>query len=163
MNLRSNGHARSWLLFLIGISAGALLYAFAPAVRKQELVLAWVAGCWAITHFQHQHTLESNKFFFELFNRFNQRYDEMNNALQLIADGEGPLTSEDRARVVDYFNLCAEEYMFYRRGYIPEDVYRAWRAGMDYYAKSERFGSVWEEESGTQSYYGYEFTPAVRR
>lgn len=65
---------------------------FFPHLRKQELVLAWVAGCWTVTHFQHQHALESNKFFFELFNRFNERYDAMNDALQLIADNEGPLT-----------------------------------------------------------------------
>jgi hypothetical protein len=157
MNLRSHGHARSWLIFLIGISAGALVYALEPGVRKQELALAWVAGCWAITHFQHQHTLESNKFFFELFNRFNQRYDGMNDALQLIADGEGPLTTEERARVVDYFNLCAEEHMFHMRGYIPNDVYRSWRAGMDYYASKDRFMRVWEQERDTRSYYGFEF------
>ena len=159
MNLRSDGHARSWVIFLVGIGAGALLYVFVPSMRKQELALAWVAGCWAFTHFQHQHTLEANKFFFELFNRFNQRYDGMNNALQLIADGDGPLTAEERACVVDYFNLCAEEHMFYARGYIPEDVYRSWRAGMNYYASKDRFMRIWEQERDTRSYYGFEFAP----
>lgn len=162
MNFRSDGHARSWLIFLAGLLGGALLYAFVPALRKQELVLAWVAGCWAITHFQHQHTLESTKFFFELFTRFNERYDSMNDKLQRIADGEGELTHEERARIVDYFNLCAEEHMFYVRGYVPEDVYRSWRAGMNYYASKDRFMRVWKEECGTQSYYGFEFAPAKR-
>jgi len=162
MNLRSDGHARSWLIFLVGIIGGALLYVFVPAMRKQELVLAWVAGCWAITHFQHQHTLESNKFFFELFSRFNERYDGVNDELQRIADGDGELTSEQRACVIDYFNLCAEEHMFYVRGYIPDDVYRSWRAGMDYYAGKDRFMRVWEKERKTQSYYGFEFAPTHR-
>lgn len=159
MNLRSNGHTRSWVLFLGTLSLGALLYFWVPAVRKQELVLAWVAGCWAFTHFQHQHTLAANRFFFELFVRFNERYDGMNEALQLIADGKGPLSTEERAQVVDYFNLCAEEYMFHVRGYIPDDVYRSWRAGMDYYAMKDRFMRVWEQEKETGSYYGFDFLP----
>lgn len=160
MNLRSNGHARSWVIFLVGVGVGLGLYALAPAVRKQELALAWVAGCWALTHFQHQHTLAANKFFFELFNKFNERYDKINEALQLIEDGDGPLTAQERACVVDYFNLCAEEYVFFRRGYIPEDIFRAWRAGMDHYASNDRFMRVWEHEKKTGSYYGFEFAAA---
>jgi hypothetical protein len=159
MKVKFDGHARSWLIFVIAISAGVLLYVLLPAARTQELALAWVAGCWAVTHFQHQHTLQSNKFFFDLFTRFNQRYDTMNNCLQAIADGEGPLTLEERARMIDYFNLCAEEHMFYLRGYIPEDVYRTWRAGMDYYAGKDRFMRLWQQERQTQSYYGFEFAP----
>lgn len=160
MRVKSDGHARSWLIFGIGMGAGVVLYALLPAARTQELALAWVAGCWALTHFQHQHTLESSKFFFELFNRFNQRYDSMNEQLQLIADGEGPLTPQERARIVDYFNLCAEEHMFYLRGYIPEDVYLSWRAGMDYYAGKDRLMRLWLQERETRSYYGFEFVPA---
>src|SRR2546425_12392987 len=157
MTLTGNHHLRSWVVFLIALLVGAALYISVQALQRQELALAWIAGWWTFTHFQHQHSLEKSRFFFELFNRFNERYDAMNDRLQIIAESEEFLEATDRAKVVDYFNLCAEEYMFYRRGYIPDDVYRSWRNGMDWYSKKERFVKVWKAERGTQSYYGFEF------
>lgn len=32
--------------------------------------------------------------------------------------------------------------MFYKRGYVPKDVYRSWRASMDYYAGKERIARL---------------------
>jgi hypothetical protein len=81
----------------------------------------------------------------------------MNNQLQEIAEKEGILSASERATIVDYLNLCAEEYMFYRRGYVPEDVYQSWRNGMNLYAAKDRFIKVWNAERTTQSYYGFEF------
>jgi hypothetical protein len=158
MNLLGNHHLRWWGVFAVALLGGAAAYALVPPLRIQELAFAWVAGWWTFTHFQHQHTLEKSRFFFDLFKQFNDRYNKLNDDLQRIAAGEGILSSAERARIVDYFNLCAEEFLFYQRGYVPEDVYRAWRNGMNWYASKERFVKVWREECATDSYYGFEFS-----
>jgi hypothetical protein len=100
--------------------------------------------------------LERSRFFCELFNRFNERYNQMNNRLDLIVNGTDIVTPEERGLIVDYFNLCAEEYVFYQRGYIPDDVWVSWRNGMKWYAAKERVLKVWREEKETASYYGFD-------
>jgi len=53
----------------------------------------------------------------------------------------------------DYFNLCAEEYMFYEAGYIDERVWQAWLRGMCYFAGDEAVRRLWESEIRSCSYY----------
>lgn len=154
--LRENGHARAWMLLVIGLVAIGLGYFLVPAFRAPELVLASAGGVWALSNFLHQQELAHTRFFFELFNRFNERYDKINNDLQRIAESEALMTSEERKRLIDYFNLCAEEYMFRRRGYIPDDVWRAWSNGMRWYAEKQRVMDVWDREVETGSYYGFD-------
>jgi hypothetical protein len=151
-----NSHVKAWALFLLGLGVGAIFYGAFPEVRETALVLAWVAGCWGLTHFLHQHYLERARFFCDLFNRFNERYNEMNNRLDLIVNGSGIVTREERGLIVDYFNLCAEEYVFHQRGYIPDDIWFSWRNGMKWYAAKERVLKVWREEKETESYYGFD-------
>jgi hypothetical protein len=143
--------------FLFALLLGIVVYACLPQEIPVELVIAWVGGAWAITHFLHQHELEKNRFFFDLFNKFNERYDNLNNDLQDIFKTEAPLTDEQRVFVIDYFNLCAEEYFFYSRGYIPHDVWHSWRKGMNAFAGNENFKALWKEEMATGSYYGFDF------
>jgi len=70
------------------------------------------------------------------------------------AEPEPPLTSEEELALVDYFNLCAEEYLFHRRGYIDPDAWSAWTAGMRDVFSSDRVRAFWDKEAGTNSYYG---------
>lgn len=66
----------------------------------------------------------------------------------------GGLPTEDRDLIVDYFNLCAEEYLFFREGYIHREVWRSWCRGMSWYLKRHPFKDVWNEEVQTESFYG---------
>jgi hypothetical protein len=151
-----NFHNRAWLLFLVGMVVGVVLYIAFASLHRPELVVGWVAGCWALTHFLHQHYLARARFFSDLFNRFNERYDKINDRLAEVAEATGMLSAEDRALVVDYFNLCAEEYVFYVRGYLDLDVWRSWANGMKWYGSKERMLKVWREEKATDSYYGFD-------
>ena len=151
-----NFHNRAWIIFVVGIVGGAVLYTAFVGLRRPEFVFGWVAGCWALTHFQHQHHLERAKFFCDLFNRFNERYNQLNDRLQRIAQGTGILLPDERALVVDYLNLCAEEYVFFVRGYVDADVWRSWANGMRWYASKDRILKVWLEEKDTDSYYGFD-------
>jgi hypothetical protein len=60
-------------------------------------------------------------------------------------------------KIVDYFNLCAEEWLFWRAGYIYDPVWVAWENGMKQFAKDPRVKELWLRERATNSYYGFEF------
>ena len=63
----------------------------------------------------------------------------------------------------DYFNLCGEEYLFYRRGYIYPEVWKSWVAGMKIYYANERIKKLWAQELSNQSYYGLNVSEEIRR
>lgn len=152
-----NGHMRAWIWFLGALIVGSLIYIVLPEKPDGTIVVGAIGALWALTHFWHQHELEKNRFFFQLFVQYNERYDKLNNKLQAIQESTQDLTDDERKVVVDYFNLCAEEFLFYSRGYIPEDVWRAWRNGMNVFAGSSAFRESWEKERGSESYYGFDF------
>lgn len=141
----------SLIILLIG-----LCWVF-PILRTSEIVLGWVGASWAVCSFWQQQDLEKTRFFFELFNNFNERYNLLNEDLDQITQRHGPLSTPERQKVVDYFNLCAEEYMFYRRGYIPGDVWTSWANGIRHYKRNPRFVTAWRDERGTDSHYGFDF------
>jgi len=108
-------------------------------------------------HFILQQHLAETSLFKALFTEFNKRYDKLNGKLAEIAASKPerkPLDNKERETVIDYFNLCAEEYLFYKRGYIDPDVWRAWCNGMLWYMEQEPFATLWEEEKSNNSYYG---------
>ena len=90
-----------------------------------------------------------------MFVDFNKRYDSLNGELAILKDPkiETPLAIREKLTLVDYFNLCAEEYLFHRRGYIHPEAWRAWTNGMRDIFCSPRILAFWMEEAGTDSYY----------
>ena len=128
-----------WEGFLVPTIVGAV--GFALAVQRQKL--------------------EELKLFKELFIEFNQRYDRLNDRLDDIARNDDSAEDNDSVRetVVDYFNLCAEEYLWRSRGHIPDEVWSAWKRGMKQYFGKPSFKKMWVEEQGAEHYYG--FSPDV--
>jgi hypothetical protein len=149
---------RAWWVMAAGVVLGMLVFYFVPALQRAELIISWTAGLWAVTNFLHQHELARARFFFELFNRFNERYDGLNCELASIMAGpdHATLSVNEHSTLIDYFNLCAEEYMFYRRGYIPQDVWTFWCRGMREYAANKRIMRRWQAEAASCSYYGFD-------
>ena len=81
----------------------------------------------------------------------------MNDDLNKLVDKNGALLKDcEKDLLYDYFNLCAEEYMFYRRGYIPPRVWDAWKNGMRGFMQDKRVHELWKEEKESNSYYGLE-------
>ena len=56
--------------------------------------------------------------------------------------------------IIDYFNLCAEEYFFFNEGYIDHRVWRSWCRGMLQYLEAVPFRDIWATEGSKESYYG---------
>jgi hypothetical protein len=99
---------------------------------------------------------QKQKFLRELFKEFNHGYDCLNNELQRIYHGEFDCEEELELKntLYDYFNLCGEEYFYFKQGYIPEDVWDTWCRGIYYYLQNPRILEVWNEEEPSDFYYG---------
>jgi hypothetical protein len=145
-----------WIAICAAAIAGCLLVRFGG----NAWVGLWgsvVAGVLGFCYFTQQQKLAETTLFHKIFTDFNARYDKLNGDLVALLSA-GEISSEQRNLIVDYFNLCAEEYLFFRQGYIPRDVWRSWCRGMAWYLKRHPFKDVWNEEIQTESFYGLSLT-----
>ncbi|MCG2587789.1 hypothetical protein [Rhodohalobacter sulfatireducens] len=106
-----------------------------------------------------QYQLNNDKIFKELFNNFNQRYDEEFNDLinELSSNGDKRvLNRKEKTLIIDYLNLCAEEYLWYKKSRIPKDVWTAWKNGIESNLEIEEVREVVSHEliKFKDSYYG---------
>ena len=129
-------------------------------VHKQTdwiLILTILGGVLSSIYFVQKQKLEETRLFKELFTEFNKRYDKMNDNLNRICQSnpEDELTSREINDLYDYFNLCGEEYLFYKQGYILSEVWEPWLNGMRIFYQDKRIRELWEEELKTNSYYGF--------
>ena len=104
--------------------------------------------------FIQKQALDEAHFIKELLVQFNARYDCLNGELNaIIRKGCTDLDPEDIMSLFDYFNLCGEEYLFYRKGYIYPEVWRSWVAGMNLYYKDPKIKRLRVHELSFESYY----------
>ncbi len=153
---------RIWRVVAAGF--GGLLLAWLMlcliGVRPPAEILIAVGGAiLGLAYFIQQQHLQNARFFKELATDFNGRYNAQNGRLlRYIGEDRGkPFTPEQTHDFVDYFNLCAEEWLFYKAGYIYDDVWRAWFNGMRQYGRDPRVARLWQQERRTESYYGLNF------
>jgi hypothetical protein len=141
-----------WLLGTILVGAVAFLLCTETSITS----IATVAGSvLSVIYFIQKQRLEELKLFRELFKEFNARYDGMNeNLASIISKNNTPLTSEEESSLIDYFNLCGEEHLYYELGYIDPVVWKSWCNGMKSIIESPRVKPLWEAEKATSSYYG---------
>lgn len=116
---------------------------------------------------QHSNAFELQRHEFEkgLFEKYNSKYDKLNGSLNEILNLnlENLLDiKEDEnynlyyATIIDYFNLCAEQNFWYKKGRIDEDVWRAWSAGMNYYYNNSiAIKNMWQKEIADEGYITY--------
>lgn len=134
-----------------------ILFVVIQSFNSQTL-LTIIGSLAAFVYFIQVQQLQKLRLFKELFQEFNGRYDKLNEGLYQIMREEPNKTLSDNDMVVlfDYFNLCSEEYLYYKRGYIGPDVWKSWKNGMLYLFKNKRIKDAWEIETENNSYYGFE-------
>lgn len=98
--------------------------------------------------------LEEIRLFNELFTEFTKRYDNLNGRIATIKSQNPPSQDEIDKILDDYFNLCAEEYLFYKEGRILDSVWGAWCRGMKEHLKNKNIQGYWEKAQEENSYYG---------
>ena len=152
----ANRHYYPFLLLGGFVLAVAFAMSF-PEGRHIEILISIVGAFAGTTYFLYSQHTENTRLFTDLFREFNQRYDKMNAQLNglLNVDSRQALSEEERGWLFDYFNLCAEEYLYYNAGYIDENVWRSWSNGMLQFFQNTRIAQLWEEERISDSYYGF--------
>ena len=144
-----------WIAFIAFIIVGVLAATNVAGFRGHLLLLS-VGAIFSFIFATQRQKLEELTLFKKLFTEFNTRYDRFNEELNRIVeeDADAELSRKDRNLLDDYFNLCSEEYLFYRQGYIYPEVWKAWRNGMRIFYENERINRLWKSELETDSYYG---------
>ncbi len=124
-----------------------------------KILLTVIGGLISFIYFIQNQQIDEARLFKDLFVEFNRRYDALNGALnEIIKEEDVSVFLKDSEKIIlyDYFNLCAEEYLFYCKGYIYPEVWEYWVKGMGIYFKNPRVRKEWLEEKKTASYYGLE-------
>lgn len=152
----SNRRWYPWIFLLLCTVFLLLAYELGGKQLKIEWVVSVLGGAGGLTTFLYSQHLQETRLFTELFQVFNERYDRLNQRLNELAitDGTG-LGTDGRQLLMDYFNLCAEEYLYFRSGYIDVDVWRSWTCGMRVYAQVPVIRELWVRELAGGSYYGF--------
>lgn len=151
-------HNRRWYPLIFGALAIVLAVWFRlTAGHRPELLLSGIAAITGFTYFLYRQHLDETKLFKELFVEFNARYEKLNDGLNAILFGlrDDDLSDAERELLFNYFNLCAEEYFFYKAGYIDQDVWRSWHRGMDVFFKHPRIRGLWDRDCKADFYYGF--------
>ncbi len=146
-------HSELIVLFLVLIT-GAILFLVRGSIGT--LAVTAVGTVLSLAYFLQKQKLDEIRLFKELFVDFNKRYEDLNGALTTFRNSniDTILTDEEKQTLVNYFNLCAEEYLFHRRGYIHPDAWKVWIKGMDDVFANQRVSEFWRKEWGPESYYG---------
>lgn len=141
-----------WIVILSAVLAvGILLWKEQPL----STVATVLGSLLSLLYFLQKQKLEELQLFRSLFKEFNERYDALNERLTRIVEAsDSKLSNEERDVLVDYFNLCGEEYFYFTKGYIDPVVWRAWHNGMKCIVSMPRILQLWEGEKKTDSYYG---------
>lgn len=147
-----------WIVCIGGIITLVILMLTSSIAKSGLVTLTGVII--SIAFFTQRQKLEELSEFRVLFSEFNKRYHKMEPDLDDLRDlGEKTeLSNQQRELVIRYFNLCAEEFLFYKKGLIYGEVWRAWRKGMDQYKNVRAVANAWVSECETGSYYGFKFS-----
>jgi hypothetical protein len=151
---------RIWypVIFLILFVAAIAAWWIFPEVHRPELLVAGIGGVAGFTYFLYRQHLDKTNLFKELFTDFNHRYDDLKTYLNAIrfAAPKGSLSAVQKEHLFSYFNLCAEEYLFYKAGYIDRDVWKSWKRGMADVFKHSDIRDLWKAERESDSYYDFQ-------
>ena len=118
----------------------------------------------SIKHYEQTQKIENDRLMKELFTEFNQRYDRINNKIDKISrlseDKWNNLKDEKKERysgvVIDFFNICAEEYHWHKEGRINGNIWASWHKGMnDIFNRSKVIQNIWDEECENEGYKSY--------
>lgn len=146
-----------WLVILAAFIVAGIIIFYSPRTRDDiALAITVVGGVFSFFFVIQKQASEDIRLFRELFVDLNKRYDKMNEKLNRIASEEptSPLTEKEKDILNDYFNLCGEEYLYFKQGFILPEVWQSWCNGMYFFLENPRIKPMWTNEQGSLSYYG---------
>ncbi len=137
---------------------------FTLNLYEKEIFLGFIASIATLYLGIIKFKIETDQFSLELFKSFNDRYDDKlndvfnRNRKKKEEEKLNHFTNEDRCIIIDYFNLCAEEYYWFKKNRIPQDVWAAWLFGINKNLSNPEIRKLFDEEIKEFgiSYYGLE-------
>jgi hypothetical protein len=156
---------------IVIIYLGVILWAWLSRDLKLPLFITILAAVSTIYFTVVKYQLDADNMFKSLFETFNNRFDELNRALNAIKENRftNDLDREKRdanAVIQDYLNLCAEEWYWRKKGRIPKDIWESWKEGIRYYTNCPSIDEYFKQErTQDKAYYGFftEFYDAYYR
>ncbi len=146
------------IINLLSLIIGVVAYEY---FEKIEILVAVIATGVSLSLGIRQYRTENDKLFKELFYDFNKKYDStFNNTLNSIdiefkEKGNYELSISDRKIIIDYINMCAEEYLWYTKNRIPSEVWISWKNGMIYFMNIKPINEiVINQKIQKDSFYG---------
>lgn len=109
---------------------------------------------------RQKNRIEKDRLFKELFESFNNKYNNKLNDIftQLRLGVVKEINEDEKLLIIEYFNLCAEEYLWYTKKVIPNPVWKSWEAGMKENIKIPQILKIYKTEMENVdtkiSYYG---------
>ncbi|MFD1016889.1 hypothetical protein [Winogradskyella rapida] len=138
-----------YILFTCLIGSSIVIITYLYNSYDEKLLLGLI-GIIATFYFGLSKTqMENDRFFKELFRDFNLRYTALNECLYNITNSDKTiedLSFREKDKIYDYFNLCAEEYYWYKKNRISPTVWKSWKNGMDFWYSKPIIREMWEEE-----------------
>lgn len=145
------------ITLLIGVSQvilAILAFRFTRNFQQQQVDLA-----------KQNASIAHDKMHMELHTKFSDEFEQLLPNLLALIESEpphnNPIYGEDQEAINaltirKYFNLCAEEFYWYKKGRIDQEVWESWRVGMnDFYSMSPLMRELWEDNSKDGGYKAY--------
>jgi hypothetical protein len=146
------------LFIALALVTGAfLLWWLIPGLNSKEFLGSAIASALGLSYFFLSNHLKEISLFKELFEKFNEAYGELDERLYTIRnepDKTKGLSKEEVKTLYKYYNLCGEEYLYFKKCMIYPEVWDAWLNGMRIFHEDERIQEHWDDELNTCSYYG---------
>lgn len=130
------------------------------------VIAGWLIYRFSKKYQENTRAIENDRMMKELFTEFNKRYDLINSFIDDISkislEDWRELKKKKRIKythtIYDFFNLCAEEYYWYKKNRVDFKVWESWSSGMNkIYNSSDVIKMIWDEEckdeKGIKSYY----------
>lgn len=144
----------SGALTVVAVCAAGAISAKVATLSGAAAVLASVV---TLAFGMQKQKLSELELFRTLFKDFNARYEVLDDKLREIGrHGEQQLSPDEVDVLISYFNLCAEEFLYYTQGYIHPQAWTSWRRGMEEFLSNPLVADLWNKEAAKQSYYGLE-------
>ncbi|MEZ0007622.1 hypothetical protein ABH942_003007 [Flavobacterium sp. 28YEA47A] len=127
--------------------------------KKTEILIAIYTAGISIAFSIRQYRIENDKIFKELFIMYNEKYDlKFNNCLNIIVKKASnqtyELIDEEKPLIIDYLNMCSEQYLWFTKGRIDSIAWKSWEKGMKFYLECQPIKNFISKESQKDSYYG---------
>ena len=107
-------------------------------IKDEKLVIGILAVITSIYFGVLKNNTENDRIFNELFKEFNLKYESHFRSVLMEIDFECEASNKEFSldnvqtdKIVQYLNLCAEEYFWYTKGRIPKKVWRSWKTGIN--------------------------------